>query len=538
MHSSEEYMLVVDFPAIKRFVFGTERLVQIRGASGILDQFNRVTLPKLLHEKLGKDTVECVYAGGGAGQFIIRAPRKSIEEALTFIAAQCRAESGGGLPMITVLVEYGENYKEATRRAYQELRRRKEESPPWPRRESHVGLFRDCDSCSGTAAERVKHGETVHWLCPVCAAKTHFGQQAARGLWADFAQALEKRGYDRHAILKARPDDFEDVGKACGPKPGHVALIYADGNAMGRLVQEIDSPETFRFFSQTVDTAIREACYEALVRHCLPSSQVPTLIPALILMLGGDDLLVYTTADVALPVAMDAARLFEEKTRAAFSTEAFFQKKLSGQGLTISLGVAFGRSNTPFSMLLNQAEELLKSAKLKGSLDERSSKGYTPSYIDYHFAAQYNHVRALDCRKEQQVLKVQRPGGASHALYLTSRPYALEDMKKLWNQAKAIAGLGIPRSRLKRFAMAPSRGWVNANLEFYTLLSRIKEKENDPTCYRKYIMWKTLESFGCRLGQAPWIQEGQDWRTVLTDLIELCELMPKNKGADHAPPAH
>jgi hypothetical protein len=534
MNSPDQFLLVVDFPGIKGFVFGTDRLVEIRGGSGILDHLNREVLPGILAEKLGTDNVDCVYAGGGAGQFLVRAPRERIDEAVARLRRQCREESGGGLRLVTVLVPYSGDYVQATRRAYQELRRRKEEEPPLSAVSDHVGLLRDCDSCAGSAAELVKHGEGKLLLCPVCAAKTRFGQETGRGLWAEFARTMERLGHDREAVLHSRPADFEKVGKASTVKRGHVGLIYADGNAMGRLVKEIDSPETFRFFSQTVDTAIREACHEALDRRCVPNGRVGTVIPALILLLGGDDLLVYTTADMALPLAMEAARLFEAKTGAAFRDHPFFQDRLAGKGLTISLGVAFGRANTPFSMLLNQAEELLKSAKVRGSLDARCTGHYAPGYVDYHFAARYNHVRALPCREEQQVL---RPEGSKSSLHLTNRPYSLEDMEDLWDQARTISESGIPRSRLKRLGMAPARGWVGANLEFYALLGRIKDSRDRPV-YRKSLLWNALHRFGCRLDEAPWVRRGDDWATVVTDLVELSEITPKTSEAGYAPVAH
>lgn len=78
---------------------------------------------------------------------------------------------------------------------------------------------------------------------------------------------------------------------------------------MGRLVQEIDSPETCQDFSNIVDDCIRDACYHALTQVCEPEiaaiheegSRGP--LPADILLLGGDDLLVMLPADLALDFA-------------------------------------------------------------------------------------------------------------------------------------------------------------------------------------------------------------------------------------------
>ncbi len=514
MSVSEQFLLIVDFPSIKQFVFGTDRLVEIRGGSGILDHMNRLTLPRFLEDELGPSNVECVYAGGGAGQFVVRGNQESIQGALGRLRSLCREESGGGLHLLYTLTPFSADYVQTKNRAYQQLRRLKEEDPLRLTVSDHVGFVRDCDSCSRYAVERVVHGGSARLLCASCAAKTHAGRDNVRDLWGQLAQYLTRFGHDEKAVMAARPGDFKEVGQACSAKKGHVGLIYADGNSMGRLVKEIDSRENFSFFSQTVDTAIREACYEAIERRCILDGQVHRLIPALILLLGGDDLLVYTPADLAVPVALEAARIFEDKTREAFRKNPFFQKKLEGRGLTISMGIAFGRHNTPFSMLLNQAEELLRSAKARGSLDKRCTDHYAPSYVDYHFSAQFNQVRAMDCRRENQVIK-----WGKESLHLTHRPYSLEDMAALWEEARTVSQSGMPRSRMKRMGTAPTLGKVQANLQFYTLLSRT---------HQKTVVWKALERFGCRLDEAPWVQKDDTLGTVLGDLMELVEITPKS----------
>lgn len=72
-------------------------------------------------------------------------------------------------------------------------------------------------------------------------------------------------------------------------------------------------------------------------------------MPVSILLLGGDDLLVYMSADNALEFAVEVSRRFTEKTQELFSQEAFFDEILEKKGLTVSLGVVFGKSHTPFS---------------------------------------------------------------------------------------------------------------------------------------------------------------------------------------------
>lgn len=422
------------------------------------------------------------------------------------------------------LQPYSGDYVQARDLVYQKLRKRKEENPLKVPVAWHTGLVRDCDSCSGYAQEIVTHGGEPSLLCSVCAKKTLFAQKHRNRLWDEFVQFAATQGHDEQWLQDKQANTFEHVGAACTAKHGHVGLIYADGNAMGNIVQQIDSPDDFAFFSQTVDQSLRNACHQAICEHCLDTNSKH--LPALILMLGGDDLLVYSTADRAMPLALSVAQKFEDLTRQAMaeSQKEFFTSKVS-QGLTISLGIAFGKYHTPFSLLLGQAEELLKSAKTKGSQDSRCTTYYAPTYLDCHFTTQFNQIRVADSRREH--LTFLTPQG--EPLYLTSRPWDQDTAAKVWEQASRLAHSGIPRSRLKRLGLAPGKGKTGASLEFYTLLSRTKGTISGKP--RKTLLWESLAAFGCRLDQAPWQQEENGtWTTHLTDLVKLSEMVPRQQS--------
>jgi hypothetical protein len=262
-----------------------------------------------------------------------------------------------------------------------------------------------------------------------------------------------------------------------------------------------------------VDQSIREACHEAIYEHCFLGDR----IPADILLLGGDDLLVYTSAEAALPFAVSAARKFTEKTQRRFSTDPFFSDMLKGKGLTISLGIAYGRSHSPFSILLDQAEELLKSAKKAGASDPRSEEFFVPTYVDYHLTSHFNQVLVEDCRKNHLEL----PGQESLLLY--QKPYCLEDIQALLEHARNLVRVKIPRTRLKRLGYAPSLGKTNATLECLKVYMRTRNKDH------RLAIWQALGHFGCMGDTIPWRQEdsgdSRHYTTVLMDLIELTEFM-------------
>ena len=125
---------------------------------------------------------------------------------------------------------------------------------------------------------------------------------------------------------------------------GYIGLVYADGNAMGKIIKALDSPATYRQFSRIVDESIREACFTALNQVCeseinnvgeaLKNRKPFESLPADILLLGGDDLLVALPADRALDFALKVTETFQALTQAKIAdledkkTQEFFCREL------------------------------------------------------------------------------------------------------------------------------------------------------------------------------------------------------------------
>ena len=66
-------LTVVETPSIKKYVFSTDKLMEIRGASALLDYLNRHELEAIL--KPG----EKIYANGGSGQFVFEMSAKLLK---------------------------------------------------------------------------------------------------------------------------------------------------------------------------------------------------------------------------------------------------------------------------------------------------------------------------------------------------------------------------------------------------------------------------------------------------------------------------
>lgn len=523
MSSSVPCLVVLDFPGIKKYVFGTDRLVEIRGASALLDRLNRHVIPQWVLETFGATHSRVVFAGGGTGQFIIDAASETIREKLHDVEGEIYRQSGGALGMVVGVAALDGDYPSALRRAFLDLETQKFQNPVVHHAPCHTGFIRECDSCSGMASEVSEFAGESRLLCTSCALKEKMGKE--RGLWEEFAAYLKTHGTDADRSWRWRPRDFEKIGDRCRSRRGYTAVLYGDGNSMGRIVKQIRTEEQFKRFSRAVDIAIREACHEALWRHCRP---VNGKMPVDILLLGGDDLIVYLAADCAMPVAVDVARLFEAKTREYLLSgddNSFFSTRLDGKGLTLSIGIAYGRTHTPISIMVNQAEELLKSAKTKGAVQEGEG-AYTPACIDFHLTSRFNQASAIDSRRQHLTLRAHR----KEEVRLYRGPYTVEEAEALVQHARSLKQSGIPRSRLHRLSEAPFKGTVNGTIETLSIYGRCRTAE------QKQAIWHALDRFGC-LFEMPWNRDGTEISTALVDLTEIAEfVLTTEEGANYGSP--
>ncbi len=129
---------------------------------------------------------------------------------------------------------------------------------------------------------------------------------------------------------------------------GYLALIHADGNGVGSAVGT-DDVERATFFHRN-RVLLRRATMAAIDAVCNETAPVGPLLP---LMLGGDDLLVISQADKAIPFVVELCRALDDLQKG----------DQSGFCLTLGVGVVFARPTIPIHRLHDVTEQLAASAK-------------------------------------------------------------------------------------------------------------------------------------------------------------------------------
>lgn len=500
-----QYLIVGDTPSIKKFVFGTDKLKEIRGASMILDDLNRLVTPQLAQAHLPQS--ELVYANGGTCQILFSSsqPEQDFQRFQDHLQKAYYLATAGQSTIQLACVPVVGSYAEAIAAAYRQLGtlRYRWNAVPSP---FQFNLSKLCATSGGPAEHCIKYdGEDDEYLSQSSYLKREAFDRPEKlspgyqDIWKQFGQELINSGYTQgHPV---RPKDLSSISHK------NLALVYADGNGFGKVIKSIPDAQTYQRFATQVDQAIREACFESLrevFKNKLSPNAAPSVLPADILMLGGDDLMVILPAEKSFRFIQEVGERFSQKTKAILTDYP--------KGFTVSFGVVYAKPKFPFRQMLALAEELLKNAKKKAP----AQTSPPPSYIDFQLAHQ---AGALDLKSLRQAYDVK---GQKQA---TMRPYTLNDFDKLAQQVQQLKERRIPRSRLNMLYDAVFQGGYQSELIALEVLGRSKSDDRQQ-------LQKALEAFDC-VARMPWRQrEGVSPAivsdTVLIDLIELLDMLEAN----------
>ncbi len=490
-------LAIVDFPSVKKFVFGTDRAREIRGASALLERLNVVDLPRSL-EKEFEGRIRPVFFSGGAGLFTVEsATPAELDAALERIDDKIHSASAGGLHLDWSVVELGtgaEAFAAANRRAHILLAGRKGIAKR-PRPRERLGVFDECHSCSspGVSVRWTEDGQE-EWICGTCKAKRDNRREGRS--WRDLAERLGLQGHPE----EHRPDDFSWLA-ARSIRKGYAGLVYMDGDAMGRVIKSIAHPDHYRVFSKVVDESLRAAVGKVIGAYREKwRNRREDRLPADVLLLGGDDLVMVTTADLALPMAIGISAEFRSATASEFSAKGMKIEGLDQKGLTVSAGVAFFKDRQPFRVVLEQAESLLRSAK-RARAEAKADEGF----VDFADVSQSRFVALEDVRRIGQ--------GIGSGTELTCWPRSASRAEAFLESARSVVEAGVTKGRINQLAAVAGRQ-LNAGFETRRLIARAKRAE------QREALLRFFESNG--MGEnPPWAFEGRIRRTAIADLATL-----------------
>jgi hypothetical protein len=184
-----------------------------------------------------------------------------------------------------------------------------------------------------------------------------------------------------------------------------IAVIHADGNGLGKILQEyggklIENNE-FKAFSNAIQKATEAACksaYEAVIKNKFKEGEKK--IPIRPIIIGGDDVTVIIRADIALEFTNQFLNSFEVESQKHFGK--LITSELH-QGLTACAGICYVKDSYPLHYALKLSEALCKDAKklVKKEPSTWINENYLPKSSLAIFKVMDSFVEPLEDMKER-----------------------------------------------------------------------------------------------------------------------------------------
>lgn len=485
----------IELQRVQSWLFAVPRLRAMVGANVLLGETLRVSLPNLARVT-GRGwmlaTTTERYPSADADD-----PLKDHDDPANDATNGILSRDGGHFeaPFASGAAEFADAASQLLRSNLPGLRFRiSVHGIPRTKSQSHLStelpVFAPCEwTGRGLASDIVEQGEECHAVSLDVAQRHEAARRTEDGTAVDIASLLSAT--TQLKTLKRAQDLKELVGD------GYLALVHADGNGVGSGAGKSDSERAAFFHRNRV--LLRRAVQKAINDHCPDTGSSP-LIP---LMLGGDDLLLVSRAEIALPFVVT---LCEELDR--------LQKNANGFKLTLGVGVVFAKHNIPIHRLHEVAEQLTSSAKrrFRGLTDGDAKRSvvdwavYSTAWVDAP-----EEVRRRDWLR----------GSGNELRVLSQRPVDVlgEGTNSLQGLVNSVDKLnGAPRSQLRYLVDQLQRGKTLAELAF----AELPQEARGP-----------LADVGVT---TPWRRtaNGERWLTALLDLVEVAEIARLGRNVERA----
>lgn len=449
-------MVVYDIRGIQDFVFRTNRVKDIIGASDIVAKVLTESIQEWFEkqddvnafrfnwlDKKGKPKefafcqkgsciqAELLYIGGG-NAYVAYRNNQLAEDANRFIARSVLRNTHS-LSLASASVYMTDNYLEDQKKLMQRMARIKAEGRmarpvagfPFTKEELGTGL--PCTVYGQSDGERIST-ETLY-------KRQRYEQlkENEKGPFfaLEFDKMIEEKG--RNSIL---------------------AVVHLDGNSMGSGIQKrMQSCKSYengvlqmRRLSLNITQAFEKVGFDAMVKllECkgFPTHDPNQPLPMRPIIRAGDDLTFICRASLALDLVQACLN--------AVSTRTMDGETQQGEGFSACAGIVFVNSHFPFSQSYALAEELCGLAKKKAKSTAKSTDSRVGSYVDFHICYSGNTDDIESLREKEYVSREGKP--------LLRRPYcadpqgSVDDPDHIASLKAQLAHLdsNVPRSYIKR----------------------------------------------------------------------------------------
>lgn len=479
---------------IKGYYLENNKLNDIRGASANLSYVEDVVIPDKIKEYADES---CIIYNGGGNIFCIL-PAGTGEDFALMLEEEAQkylvSANTAYVLMRAKLSDIQKEYRETMRKLEEKLSERKklkisinsnprsefnETGIPWSDpavielRAKEVGGSEICGLCKSKIAgyelpDKVR-------VCGSCLHKNRIGISARVSKYRN----EYKKYTDMDAIAC---NSLGDIDK------DYVAVVYGDGNNMGQIIQNFNDITDMMRFSDEVKAAANRAVFETMKKLDIRRFEVVGL--------GGDDVFVIVSGKIAMEFAVGLIEAYNDEFK---RTTEELKADSNPYKSTMSVGVCIAKTHTPIRIMLEIAEEKLKSAKTQAKRD--NADGCDVGSVAFAI---------LDNPTDMADDAVNKFGALS-----TLQPYRTDSAKQLLQVVRSLSARG--KTALRNIYNVYCNADVGEEAELFFKYHNAKAG-NDAKITLPQIAGYTIENgLYCRNGKKAFI-----WKDIL-DLLSFSD---------------
>lgn len=515
------YIVTVETVKIKDFLFSTNKLRIIRGASYLLDYLNQVVVPEILKSN-GVKGEDIIYVGAGNAKFFV-----DDEDTAKNIAKEVKRVYKKEAPNSKVVVSYieteyrvGKDNSKNKRKIWEDIDKLAQNTAVEKSKGflmmnlDFIGVEK-CEICGKNSAqisvenlERdledigliVKDGEVIldnyslripvlreqikdltgttgdnkGIICEECLRKLIFSNRVK-----------DTESEKKISFYNSVKDEFKDIelgteisdyenGKS------FIGFMYSDGDGLGDFLKNISQKfkndksssnveekylEFLKEFSETLDKNTKEALIDT-IKDIFQGKENKRIIGEF-LIVGGDDVCAVFNPELVLELSEKFQKIFEEKMKKYIS-----KTKANDSKITSSSGVIIAKSKTPAFQLFDQALKLQKLAKAK-----RYEHNAQTGFIDFQVIGSEGCVD-IDAFRKKIDFENNRVMERAYAINIEGNS-KVKNVEKLFETIKELKKIKFPKNKL-RYIYELKRDEkledFEKKMEFINILSKMKDE--------------------------------------------------------------
>jgi hypothetical protein len=366
-----EYLYGAAVQGIQDFIFQTNKLKDIVGASELVEQICTVQFATALNktsEELKEDPNAITTAAGNI-KYVFQS-REECERVVRNFPKEI-IKMAPGITISQAVVKMTDNFQADVKQLEQRLHTQRNK----PMRSTTLGITGMLRSrTTGLPAVDIDKIDKKNW--------EYLDESTlAKRKKEELTHKLCEKSFGR--------DQFEsgqitsDIDKFVG-KNDWIAIIHADGNSLGQVVRKLGADKAdFRKFSQSLDRstiAAANLAFQKVKEEFKIGGK--SIIPLRPIVLGGDDMTIICRADIAISYTQEFLRVFEKETAENLGPHHVFNN--GKDRLTACAGIAFIKSSFPFHYGYHLAEALCSRAKKDAKSDAMAIDGLPLSCLMFH----------------------------------------------------------------------------------------------------------------------------------------------------------